>query len=235
MLQRFRLDRAGLVAYLGLSVLACHRGSPALVPAAAKPVSAAAVAGWVRATEPAGHTLHRFKWLFRDERSSAGGSGSARLAAPDSLRFDVRGPLGAGAAAAVVVGDSAIWTEPQDVIRKLVPNYPLMWALFGIARLPESGSTLRGYHDGTTAIWQYARGTDTTDYVRSGGETPKLVTEVRQAGKVLGRTETTLSPEGRPLSARLVVPGVPARLDITFVSSSENAAFPPRTWAPPTP
>ena len=71
------------------------------------------------------HRLHRFKWLFQDERSSAGGRGSARIAPPDSLRFDVAGPFGSGAAAAAVVGDQPLWAEPPDAVKKLVPNYPL--------------------------------------------------------------------------------------------------------------
>ena len=68
--------------------------------------------------------------------------GSARVAPPDSLRFDVAGPFGAGAAAAAVIGDQPLWAEPPDAVKKLVPNYPLMWAMFGIARQPEARNQL---------------------------------------------------------------------------------------------
>ena len=37
---------------------------------------------------PTGYQLHRFKWTFLDERASAGGRGSARIAPPDSMLFD---------------------------------------------------------------------------------------------------------------------------------------------------
>jgi hypothetical protein len=233
-----RLARSGPGPYLPtlaiLGLLGCRStGAGEVVPAGAQPVPASQVSNWVGQTTPKGYTLYRFKWLFRDERSSAGGSGSARLAAPDSLRFDVRGPLGAGAAAAMVVGDTAIWTEPQDIISRLVPNYPLMWALFGVARLPDEGSDLRGLVDGKVTAWQYVRGGDTLSYARTSGSPDRLVTEVRQHGQLLGRAETTLSPEGRPLTARLIVPSPPARLDITFASSTDTTGFPPRVWRRP--
>jgi hypothetical protein len=235
-----RLAGARRDAYLPtlvlLGLLGCHSARAGeVVPTAAQPVAASQVAAWVGQTTPRGSTLYRFKWLFRDERSSAGGAGSARLAAPDSLRFDVRGPLGAGAASAVVVGDTALWTQPEDIISRLVPNHPLMWALFGVARMPEAGSALRGLADGTVTAWQYVRAGDTLSYARSSGTSNRLVTEVRQRGQLLGRAETTLSPDGRPLSARLIVPSPPARLDITFASSTDTTGFPPRVWHRPEP
>ncbi|HEU4681128.1 MAG TPA: hypothetical protein VFS51_05245, partial [Gemmatimonadales bacterium] len=103
------------------------------MPAGLEPVTTQEVSKWVSASTPADSRLHRFKWLFQDERGSAGGRGSARIVPPDSLRFDVAGPFGSGAASAVVIGDRAVWTEPPDAIARLVPNYPLMWAMFGVA------------------------------------------------------------------------------------------------------
>src|SRR5215213_3455515 len=185
--QRFLVDRGGLVVYLGLTLAAC-RGAPGmLVPAAATPISREQVGQWVAATVPAEHRLHKFKWLFQDERSSAGGRGSARIAPPDSLRFDAAGPFGSGAASAAVVGAEPLWAEPPDAVKKLVPNYPLMWAMFGVARLPEQGDSLRGLADGSTVAWQYVNATDTVSYVRTTGKPRRLVAEVRQAGKVVGR------------------------------------------------
>src|SRR3954451_3928979 len=105
MAQLFRLDRRFAVAYLGLALAGCRSAPGPVVPLGAEPVSPEVVARWVASTAPADRQLHRFKWLFRDERASAGGRGSARVAPPDSLRFDVTGPFGSGAASAVVVGD----------------------------------------------------------------------------------------------------------------------------------
>lgn len=227
--QRFLVDRGARVAYLALSLAACRSTPGAVVPAGAAPVSREQVGQWVASTVPREHRLHRFKWLFQDEKSSAGGRGSARIAPPDSLRFDVAGPFGSGAAAAAVIGDQPLWAEPPDAVKKLVPNYPLMWAMFGIARLPQEGEALRGVSDGQVTAWQYANATDTVSYVRTGGKRVRLVTEVRHAGQVVGRAETMLDTTGVPLSARLVVPSVPAKLNLTFLSTS-RADFAPEIW-----
>jgi hypothetical protein len=229
MRQRLSVDRGALVAYLALTLAACRGAPGAVVPAGSAPVSREQVDQWVAATVPADHRLHRFKWLFQDERSSAGGRGSARIAPPDSLRFDVAGPFGSGAAAAAVVGSEPLWAQPPDAVKKLVPNYPLMWAMFGVARMPETGDSLRGLSDGNVVAWQYAGATDTVSYVRTTGKSGKLTAEVRHAGKVVGRAETTLDADGVPLKARLVVPSVPAKLDLTFLSTA-RATFAPDIW-----
>ena len=229
MRQRFLVDRGVLVAYLALTLAACRGAPGGVVPAGAAPVSREQVGKWVAATLPSDHRLQRFKWLFQDERSSAGGRGSARIAPPDSLRFDVAGPFGSGAASAAVVGSQPLWAEPPDAVKKLVPNYPLMWAMLGVARFPEPGDSLRGVTDGRVVAWQYAGPTDTVSYVRTGGKSGKLTAEVRHAGKVVGRTETTLDADGLPLKARLVVPSVPAKLDLTFLSTA-RATFAPDIW-----
>ena len=229
MRQRLFVDRGIRASYLALVLAGCRGAPGALVPAGAAPVSREQVAGWVAATVPAEHRLHRFKWLFQDERSSAGGRGSARIAPPDSLRFDVAGPFGSNPAAAVVVGETPLWADPPDAVKKLVPNYPLMWAMFGIARLPDGGDALRGISEGTVTAWQYANATDTVDYVRTGGRPGKLVAAVRQGGELVGRAETTLDSTGAPLRARLVVPSVPAKLDLTFLSTARDS-FAPDVW-----
>ena len=231
MAQCLLIDRPTRVAYLGLALagLGCGGAPGSVVPMSAEPVTPAQVAEWVSATRPPAHRLHRFKWLFRDDNSSAGGRGSARVAPPDSMRFDVAGPFGSGAASAVVVGDEPLWAEPPDAVSKMVPNYPLMWGMFGIARPPEPGAGLRGLADGATLVWQYADGADTVEYSRTRGSTTQMVTLVRHAGEIVGRAEATLDSTGAPLSARLTVPSVPARLDLTFLSTTQ-ADFAPGIW-----
>ena len=156
MAQRLLVDRDAWSPILSSCSLGCRSAPGPLVPAAAQPVSRSrSPSGWPPRC-PAEHRLHRFKWLFQDEQSSAGGRGSARIAPPDSLRFDVAGPFGSGAASAAVVGEQPLWAEPPDAIKKLVPNYPLMWAMFGVARLPADGVSLRGLTEGSVTAWQYA-------------------------------------------------------------------------------
>ena len=237
--QRFCLDRLSGRAYLalvGVGVLAgCGQAPGPVVPVTAGPVSLADVQSWAEPTIPHGHALHQFRWLYRNERSSAGGIGRVRVAGPDTLRFDARGPLGSGRMAAVVVGDSALWARPEEDVAKLVPNYPLLWAMFGVARPPADAAALRGIVTERLTAWSYIAMGDTVEYALSRGTPPRLVAEVRRAGGVLGRVETTLSPDGRPLRARLIVPRGPARLDLTFVATDTAAAFSPETWRPPEP
>lgn len=229
--QRFGLDRPVLLAYLGLAGAGCRTAPGPVVPAGLEPVTGPQVAEWVSVTVPAESRLHRFKWLFQDERGSAGGRGSMRIVPPDSLRFDVAGPFGSGAASAVVAGERALWTEPPDAIARLVPNYPLMWAMFGVARMPAESVALRGISRDSVIAWQYAGLTDTIQYVRTAGDPVRFTAEVRHAGELIGRAETTLKPDGTPLKARLTVPGAPARLDLTFLSTT-RASFAPDIWLP---
>lgn len=234
MAQYLRLDRPLLLAYLGLVGAACRSAPGPVIPEAAEPVSREQVAEWVASTLPGESGLHRFKWLFQDERGSLGGRGSARIVPPDSLRFDVAGPFGSGAASAVVIGDRAVWTDPPDVIARLVPNYPLMWAMFGVARLPPEGVTLRGLSRDSITAWQYAGTTDTVEYARTAGDPVRFVALVRQRGKLIGRAETTLQPDGVPIQARLTVPSAPAKLDLNFLSTT-RATFAPEIWLPRNP
>ncbi|HEU5170961.1 MAG TPA: hypothetical protein VFU46_10505 [Gemmatimonadales bacterium] len=226
------LCRRAPLAGLALVLAACRTAPGPLVPVAAAPVTEAQVTAWVRPTVPEEARLLRFKWLFRDDNSSAGGRGSARIAPPDSLRFDVSGPFGSNASAAAVVGDSALWVEPEDAIEKLVPSYPLMWALLGVARLPDADAELRGSDDGRRTAWEYAHGEDTIAYARTSGTPGRLFAEVRHAGKVVGRVETMLGADGRLQSSRLTVPSAPARLDLTFLSADRPDSFAREIWLP---
>ncbi|MGH7508537.1 MAG: hypothetical protein ACREMZ_03600 [Gemmatimonadales bacterium] len=231
MRQYVGLDRPILLAYLGLVGAACRAAPEPVAPLPLEPLTREQVTAWVAATIPSESRLYRFQWLFQDERASAGGRGSARIAPPDSLRFDVAGPFGSGAASAVVIDNRALWTDPPDAIAKLVPNYHLMWAMFGIAMMPAEGFELRGLLRDSVTVWQYAGPSDTVQYVRTGGDPTSFVAEVRHAGELIGRAETSLQADGIPLKARLTVPSGPARLDLTFLSTS-RASFAPDIWLP---
>jgi hypothetical protein len=218
MAQRVLLDLAALLAYLGLASAGCSGAPAPVVPEGAEPVTRAEVAPWVSSTLPPRHQVYRFKWLLRDERGSAGGKGAVRLAPPDSMRLDAAGPFGSGVASAVVVGDHAVWTDPPDAIARLVPNYPLLWAMFGVARMPPPDASVRALSSGTTRAWQFAAGPDTVEYARTAGKPGRFIAAVHQAGTLLGRAETTVDSSGAPLKSRLTVPSAPAQLDITFLS-----------------
>jgi hypothetical protein len=191
------------------------------------------VTAWVGTTTPIAGALHRFTWLYEDEKASKGGRGSARIALPDTLRFDIAGSLGIGKGSAFVVGDSALWVVPERSVQDLVPSFPLLWAMFGVARAPEPDDRLAGLESAGRTAWQYASGPDTVNYLRVAGNPVTFYSEVRHAGKVTGRTQMTLSADGAPIKARLTVPSVPAKLEIKFYATVPTPAFPAATWARP--
>ncbi|HMU60914.1 MAG TPA: hypothetical protein PKA66_03960 [Gemmatimonadales bacterium] len=192
-------------------------------------------AQWVAVTAPDGHRVRRFRWLFNDGQASVGGQGSARTAGPDSMRFDIAGPWGIGGAAAMVVGDQARWVQPPDIIARLIPSYPLMWAMFGVMRPPPPGARIRGTHGEGGLLLEWASGVDTVRYSRRTGSPGTLRAEWQRSGVTMGTVETRLDADGAPVSSRLTVPSVPARLDLTIVADSSALAFPPAVWTPPAP
>lgn len=232
--QHFGLDRPSYISYLVL-VAACAGPKPQPEPAALVALSRSEALTWVAPSAPQGNRLLRFRWMFNDGQASVGGQGSARLAAPDSMRFDIAGPWGIGGAAAVVVGDDPRWVRPPDIIARLIPSYPLMWAMFGVVRPPPPGAVIRGRQDGTLTTLEWAQGTDTVRYRRRSPGVGTLQAEWQRAGVTMGVVETKLDAGGAPVSARLTVPSVPARLDLTIVADSTPAAFPAALWAPPAP
>jgi hypothetical protein len=187
------------------------------------------------ATVPNGYHLTRFRWLFNDGNASVGGQGSARIAGPDSMRFDIAGPFGIGGAAAMVVGDEARWVQPPELIARLIPSYPLMWAMFGVIRPPPPGARSRGLQDSSGTALEWVQGADTVQYLRRPGAVGSLRAVWQHAGTTMGVVETRLDADGTPVSARLTVPSVPARLDLTIVADSSTSPFPPSTWTPPAP
>lgn len=230
--QHFRLDRLRRLPYLCL-IAACVRSAPAPSPLALQSMTAAEASSWATATIPRGNRLTRFRWLFNDGQASLGGQGSARIAGPDSLRFDIAGPWGIGGAAAMVVGDEARWVKPPEIIARLIPSYPLMWAMFGVMRPPPRGALIRGVEGGGTTLLEWTQGSDTVRYTRSQVGAASLRAQWQRAGITMGVVETHFDGSGAPVSARLTVPSVPARLDLTIVADSVVPTFPPAVWIPP--
>lgn len=219
----------------GVLLTGCAPAMPGpVMPLALQPATPAQVSGWVAATRPTERQLVRFGWQFQNVRDgTVGGKGSAQIAIPDSLRFDFRGPLGFGRGAAVVIADSSRWAQPEDQVKKLVPNYPLLWAMFGIARLPARGATLSAAENEQLTAWRYVDGADTIDYVRTKTIPMQLMAEVREAGKRVGRVVTSYDNNGQLQKARLDVPSGPARLTLKFTLVSTPKPFDPEIWHAP--
>jgi hypothetical protein len=179
---------------------------------------------------PARGRAIRFRFLFQDKKRKVSGRGTARVAPPDSLRFDYVGPFGMGSGAAVVVGDSTVWADPEANFRSLVPGVRMLWAALGIVRPPgadaqvESGSVTAG------ATWRFVSGGDTLDYVVTDGVPRILEGEWRREGKVLARSRTEFDDRALPALARVDFPEAPARFELTVVAVDTAATIAPALW-----
>ena len=225
--------------YLGVVGAGCSSGPVTLVPETAHRVAPDDALEWAAETQPAGNQLHRFKWTFWDGRATAGGRGSARIAPPDSMRFDAAGPFNSGALAGMVVGGEAVWTDPADAKDTLLDvlvgaDYtPLFWAMFAMASPGAAADTLTAFRDNGARVWQYVAGPDTVQYARLDGEQIKFIAMVRRAGKLIGRTETRLGTDGTPESTRLILPN--SWLKLEFYRHSTVDSFPVEIWSPAAP
>jgi hypothetical protein len=200
------------------------------VPVALAPASRDSALAWTRTTLPAGRAVIRFRWRYEDGRVRYAGRGSARIAPPDSLRFDFAGPFGLGSGAAVVIGDSVAWADPEKSFRSLVPAIPMLWASLGMARPPGAEAVVFGTPDPRRAIWRFAQAGDTMDYVATAGADRTLDAEWRRDGAVVARSRTRLDPQGRPLGARVDFPEGKARFELTVVGVDTAAVIPPALW-----
>jgi hypothetical protein len=240
--QRFSLDPLRALSYIAACTLvsACpgRRPPPPLVPAPLAPASRDSAVAWARTTLPRGPTWIRFRWRYEDEKVKYAGRGSARIAPPDSMRFDYAGPLGLGSGAAVVIGDSAAWADPEKNFRSLVPAIPMLWAALGMVQPPGPDAEVFGgvtepdtTHGRGRVVWRFAQGEDTLDYVATpspGGGV--LEAEWRRGGKVVARSRSQFDAQARPASARVDFPEGPARFELTVVGVDTAVVIPPALW-----
>jgi hypothetical protein len=236
--QRVLLDRRGARLYIAAGALAaaCRAAPPPLVPLPLAPADRDAAVAWARTTTPPRPTAVRFRWRYEDAERRWGGRGQARIAPPDSLRFDYVGPLGLGAGAAVVVGDSALWADPEKTFRSLVPAVRMLWASLGVARPPAPDAAVFGLEAGADAagesggLWRFVEGGDTLDYRETRRDGRVLEAEWRRAGALLARSRTTFDARARPARARVDFPEERARFELTVVAVDTAAVFDPAIW-----
>jgi hypothetical protein len=233
------LDRLRAPSYIAACALlaACHHRIalvmpvlPPLIPAALAPADRGEALAWTGRMVPARGRAIRFRFLFQDKKRKVSGRGTARVAPPDSLRFDYVGPLGLGAGAAIVVGDSTVWADPAENFRSLVPGIPMLWAALGIVRPPGAGAQVESGSVAARAIWRFVSGGDTLDYVVTDGVPRILEGEWRREGKVLARSRTEFDGRALPAQARVDFPEAPARFELTVVAVDTAAAFAPALW-----
>ncbi len=210
-----------------------YRPSGPPIPTVMTAADPSAVAEWVSATETTMPMRMRLDWRLQDGRAGGGGSGTIRMVPPDSMRFDFRAPLGSWWAAGVVIGDTPLWAEPAEEVAKLVPNYPLLWGMVGRVRPPSAGDQVSTYRDDGLVAWRYVAAGDTVEYLMELDGQRRLVVDVRQQGKRLGRVVTHIGQDRLPLKSRLDIPSVPARLDVTYTDRRPMTSVPDSIWSTP--
>src|SRR5437763_293935 len=132
---------------------------------------------WAGATAPRRHTLIRFRGKAGDAGKAYAGRAAGRGAPPDSLRIDYAGPFNWGAGAALVVGDTTVWADPEKNFRSLVPAVRMLWAGLGIVRPPAVGAAVFGLVGGgpgagSGRVWRVGRGGGTRGWSAGRGGTP---------------------------------------------------------------
>ena len=232
--QHFPLDPRIALLYIGACALltGCPRPPAPLVPQPVAAMDRDSAVAWSRATLPTRYTAIRFRWKYQDDQKRWGGRGQARIAPPDSLRFDYVGPLGLGAGAAAIVADSALWADPEKNFRSLIPAVRMLWAALGIVRppAPEARVFGGGSADSSVLLRRFAQDGDTLDYRETRGGARVLEAEWRREGNVLARSRTEFDARRMPARARMDFPEESARFELTVVLVDTAAVLDPAIW-----
>lgn len=233
--QRLVLDRPGGRLYYLLAVLplaACGRLPPPVAPAGLPPLAPAVLEAWVARHRPARAVRYELGWTYETQKGSLRGRGAIRVAPPDSLRFDYRAPFGRSGAA-VLVGDSVVWSAPEDEIEGLFRITPLFWAALGVAMPPAAGAVVTGREREGSRAWRYAMPEDTLTFAALPGV---FRADMRRAGHLVGWVDAQLSHAlGPPLRSVLLFPRAGARFAIEVRNVDTLELIDPEVWKKPQP
>jgi hypothetical protein len=154
------------------------------------------------------------------------------VAPPDSLRFDYRGPFGRSGAA-LLLGDSVIWAEPEQDVRELIPLAPLFWAALGIPLRPSETASLLARENGAHRAWRVMTGKDTLDLVHVLTAPARLLTQLRQDG-ISAATEVRFGEAGViPLRGEMRFPREGIAFIFTVQGVDSTVVFDAATWRHP--
>jgi hypothetical protein len=231
--------KTAVSAYYALAVAlapvlgACSPSLKSIAPSGLVPAPRDTITAWLASYRPAGPVRYDVRWRFANQKGSTAGRAAVRIAPPDTLRLDYRGPFGRSGAA-VIVADSALWAVPERDAPDLIPAAPVFWAALGIPQPPPRDARLSGRGAAQGRVWRYVSEADTMDFVEVGPGPERLLTEVRRGGKIVASTEVRFRPGGRvPLEARARFPEDGSALLLTVEGVENVAAFAPDTWRRP--
>jgi hypothetical protein len=224
--------RSYLAAAALLGAAACTRGPASVVPAGAfVPMSADAFRAVAARTVPAAPELVAIRWSFDQGDAPVTGRGALRLAPPDSLRLDIGLPV-IGRATLVLAGDST-WSKPAQLVEQVAPERALVWALFGMVRLPDDVTAIaRGAAADGSALYRLSRadGVVTTLVMRQGALVQATAT---RGTRTVGWLQLTRGPDGALERAVTVDEEHAARFRVTVDHRETSEPFPPEIWRRP--
>lgn len=234
MRHRPRILTSAVAITLLFTAASCQPTVKSIAPNDLALISGDTVASWVSDYTPRTQVRFDLKWRFQNDRGAAGGKAAARIAPPDSLRFDYRGMLGKSGKAAVV-GSAAIWSAPEADFKDILQSAPLFWAALGVPVRPPAGAQTWGARSATRRAWRYAVGVDTFDFIDQRDLTPRrLLAEMRRRGTIIGMVQAQFDSSGIHIAnARMDFPAAQSRFSLTLEGVDSTEKFGPETWARP--
>lgn len=232
------LDRSASQLNWGVAFLAvvggvaCTPRSEPLTPARLPALDPALAREWAAALAPDHPTRFDLQWVYETQQGRVRGRAAVRFAPPDSLRFDYRAPFGRSGAA-VLIGDSLVWAEPEQEVETLIPVASLFWAALGLPRQPPAGTPVFGRERANERVWHFrSEGLEQT-YIQTWGGAWRLQMELRQGESVVGAADVRLDSLGKATGSTITFPRAAARFTLTVTDNERLESIDPAVWRAP--
>ena len=213
-----------------LILVGCGGRYASIAPEGLEPGETETVRAWVDEFIPSTSRIYTVRpWRYQNEQGAAAGRAVIRIAPPDSLRFDYRGPFGRSGRAAVV-GDSVLWVSDDD-FEGLVQMSPIFWTALGMPPEPPSGGNIFVLENSNVRAWRYVVAGDTLNFVLEGNPAIRIRGEIRRAGRTIGLVDVEMNPEtGWAVRSQVDFPQSVARFEFTIEGVDTLAVFDPSVW-----
>ena len=197
------------------------------------PIDMATVREWVAGLAPSSATRYDLRWTFQTQQGAVRGQAAVRIAPPDTLRFDYRGPFGRSGAA-FLVDEDLVWAEPEGEVELLIQAIPLFWAALGLPRDPPPGSGIFGIETEGNRRWQYGVNGDTLAYAVRTMPERRFLASMRRLDDVLGHVEVNYDAQTNlPTKVTLTFPETASRFLMDVTSIDTTVTFSADVWKRP--
>ena len=181
-------------------------------------------------TAPVAPALLTIHWRYDDGDTPVSGRGAVRFAPPDSLRLDVGVPV-VGRATLVLAGDSA-WSKPGALVRQVLPNRSLVWAMFGVVRPPDSVASVERSEAPDHRAWRVTDGDGVVTTLELRGDT-LLGASAARGERPIGRLALSRDSTGAVVRAETVDLEHSIRFVMDVDRRETGGTFPSDIWRRP--